>query len=219
MKKPKDKLGCAIYVIGFILIVSVIRGIFVGPFDNSKTKELLINSLPTATPEPVAARSFTEEPEPTAEPAPMVFNTMVPTNTPEPTEAPTSVPTNTPEPEPTEPPTLRQGDKGDAVKVIQQRLIDLGYLSGNADGDFGKKTTQAVKDFQVCNGLKEDGIWGKACWDKIDGYFYVSQMTVYVSKKGVYHTKPNCSGMKNSTKMSLSDAIRKGHKAHSNGCH
>ena len=203
MKKPKGKLGCAIYVIGFILIASVFYGLFISPFDNSKTKELLINSLPTATPEPVSARSFTEAPEVTAEP----------------TEAPTPEPTNTPEPEPTEPPTLRQGDKADAVKAIQQRLIDLGYLSGNADGNYGQKTTQAVKDFQVCNGLKEDGIWGKACWDKIDGYFYVSQMTVYVSKKGVYHTKPNCSGMKNSTKMSLSDAIRKGHKAHSNGCH
>ena len=138
--------------------------------------------------------------------------TSVPTEIPTPTQAPTLTPT------PTEPPTLRQGDKGQDVKQLQEQLIKLGYLSGAADGDFGKKTAQAVRDFQVCNHLKEDGIFGSACWDTLSrGYNIVEQRTVYVSKAEIYHTDEHCSGMKTSTAMKLSDAIRKGYKGHH--CH
>lgn len=210
MKAPKGKGGRLLYIIGFFVIASLIYGIFISPFENNAKDKLLEQVQPTATPEAVSVRTYTEAP--TDAPAATVYVT----NTPAPTETPTPAPTDTPAP--TEPPTLRQGDKGEAVKALQTRLINLGYLSGNADGDFGKKTTQAVKDFQVCNGLKEDGIFGPDCWQKITGYYCVSQMTVYVSSKGVYHTRQNCSGMTKSTKMQLSDAIRKGHRAHSGGC-
>ena len=33
--------------------------------------------------------------------------------------------------------TLQKGSKGDEVKALQQRLIELNYLSGSADGDYG----------------------------------------------------------------------------------
>ena len=33
--------------------------------------------------------------------------------------------------------TLREGDKGDAVKALQKRLKELGYLTGSADGVYG----------------------------------------------------------------------------------
>ena len=56
--------------------------------------------------------------------------------------------------------TLRQGDKSDAVKVMQQKLISLGYLSGTADGVFGVQTYRAVREFQKDNALSADGIAG-----------------------------------------------------------
>lgn len=56
--------------------------------------------------------------------------------------------------------TLRMGMRGDAVRNMQQRLIELGYLKGNADGKFGKATYYAVKSFQKVNKLSSDGIAG-----------------------------------------------------------
>ena len=54
--------------------------------------------------------------------------------------------------------TLRRGDKGDAVKELQQGLICYGALKGRADGDFGKGTESAVKSVQVAEGLAADGV-------------------------------------------------------------
>lgn len=54
--------------------------------------------------------------------------------------------------------TLQKGSKGDDVKAMQQRLKDLGYLKGSADGDFGKGTAAAVTAFQKKAGLPENGI-------------------------------------------------------------
>ena len=42
-------------------------------------------------------------------------------------------------------------------KSIQQRLIDLGYLGGTADGKLGAKSENAVKVFQRLNGLSVTG--------------------------------------------------------------
>ena len=54
--------------------------------------------------------------------------------------------------------TCSVGDKGDAVKKVQKRLISLGYLaSGGADGDYGNKTKKAVQAFQQRNGLSVTG--------------------------------------------------------------
>lgn len=43
---------------------------------------------------------------------------------------------------------------------IQQRLVDLGYTHLEVDGRIGKKTTEAIEDFQKKNGLKPDGVVG-----------------------------------------------------------
>ena len=55
--------------------------------------------------------------------------------------------------------TLNLGDKGEMVKTLQSLLISKGYKL-IADGDFGNKTLEAVKDFQTKNKLKVDGIVG-----------------------------------------------------------
>lgn len=54
--------------------------------------------------------------------------------------------------------TLQKGSKGNDVKVLQKRLIELNYLSGSADGDYGGKTVTAVKQFQDAVGLTANGI-------------------------------------------------------------
>lgn len=55
---------------------------------------------------------------------------------------------------------LKKGSTGTAVASLQQGLEDLGYELGTVDGAFGKKTEDAVKDFQSKNGLAADGIVG-----------------------------------------------------------
>lgn len=54
------------------------------------------------------------------------------------------------------------GSHGPTVSTIQDKLKRWGYLDGNVDGKFGYDTWQAVKKFQKKNGLKADGIVGKA---------------------------------------------------------
>ena len=49
--------------------------------------------------------------------------------------------------------TLAKGNSGTAVRQLQERLIKLGYLGGTADGDYGSKTADAVKEFCKGNGL------------------------------------------------------------------
>lgn len=56
--------------------------------------------------------------------------------------------------------TLQNGDSGEDVVTLQQRLIDLGYLSGATDGVFGNKTAEAVRLFQQEVGFAQTGIAG-----------------------------------------------------------
>lgn len=46
------------------------------------------------------------------------------------------------------------------IKKIQEKLNELGYDCGKADGIAGKKTTAAIKKFQKDQGLTVDGIAG-----------------------------------------------------------
>lgn len=65
---------------------------------------------------------------------------------------------------------LRKGSKGQAVKRLQEKLLNLGYDLGKwgADGDFGVATETAVRLLQKKHGLKEDGICGKQTYALID---------------------------------------------------
>jgi hypothetical protein len=58
--------------------------------------------------------------------------------------------------------TLKPGDTGAQVTVLQQALASLGFSSGKADGQYGPATTSAVKRFQSSAGLTADGILGPA---------------------------------------------------------
>ena len=58
--------------------------------------------------------------------------------------------------------TSKRGSSGSEVRKIQEKLKRWGYYSGSIDGVYGSGTEAAVKKFQRANGLKADGIAGKA---------------------------------------------------------
>lgn len=61
-------------------------------------------------------------------------------------------------------PTLRRGSQGDDVADLQMLLNSkFGYDLG-IDGNFGKATENAVKDFQAKHGLTADGVVGAKTW-------------------------------------------------------
>ena len=53
--------------------------------------------------------------------------------------------------------TLKKGDEGAAVRLLQNELRSFGFLKSAADGSFGAATETAVKNFQSANGLTADG--------------------------------------------------------------
>jgi len=52
--------------------------------------------------------------------------------------------------------------RGDDVASLQQRLSDMGFNPGRADGIFGAQTSVAVQEFQRNTGLAPDGTCGPA---------------------------------------------------------
>ena len=52
---------------------------------------------------------------------------------------------------------LEVGSTGENVVRVQKRLIQYGYLNGEADGRYGEATRKAVVWFQQRNGLTVDG--------------------------------------------------------------
>jgi hypothetical protein len=89
------------------------------------------------------------------------------------------VPTPTPTPS-TDKPTLRKGDRGEYVTLMQTELIQKGYSCGDtgADGVFGTQTEKAVKRFQKDNGLLEDGICGKQTWNALSEQTILYTVTI-----------------------------------------
>jgi len=55
---------------------------------------------------------------------------------------------------------LSMGKEGMDVLTLQERLIELRYLEGNADQVFGKKTRAAVRKFQREHDMMVDGVAG-----------------------------------------------------------
>ena len=88
-------------------------------------------------------------PQPVAPPAKQLTQTTQTT-----TQASTTPTTQGPEQ------TLKPGDTGSQVKLLQQALATLGFSPGKPDGVYGPSTQNAVERFQVSQNLPEDGIVG-----------------------------------------------------------
>ena len=54
------------------------------------------------------------------------------------------------------------GSQGNQVRLVQQRLQDLGYYFGSVDGIYGTGTRNAIINFQRDNNLAADGAAGQA---------------------------------------------------------
>ncbi len=71
-------------------------------------------------------------------------------------------------------PAMKKLEKGPAVAIVQQALIDLGFAmpkstkSGSPDGDFGSETYNSVVAFQKKYGLGVDGVVGRQSMTKLD---------------------------------------------------
>lgn len=72
----------------------------------------------------------------------------------------------------TTPSVLEKGDKGTAVKKLQQKLIDKGFklTKYGADGHYGDETVNAVKSFQKAVKITVDGVYGPVTAKKLDEY-------------------------------------------------
>jgi len=62
---------------------------------------------------------------------------------------------------------LKKGTEGNDVLALQNRLNEIGYNCGKADGKFGSNTEAAVKKFQKDYGLIDDGIAGPNTLSKL----------------------------------------------------
>jgi Putative peptidoglycan binding domain len=53
------------------------------------------------------------------------------------------------------------------AKRVQQRLIDLGFLFGAADGIWGQRSRRALQEFRAANGIGEGDTWDEATQERL----------------------------------------------------
>ena len=86
--------------------------------------------------------------------------TAMPDQLPTPAPAPTESAFAEPAPTPVPYQPLAVGDRGEEVRRLQEKLTELGYLTGTIDGVYGQQTKRAVAAFQENNDLTPDGSAG-----------------------------------------------------------
>lgn len=69
---------------------------------------------------------------------------------------------------------LKKGSRGEAVREMQQMLIDLGVLEDKADGIYGKKTEAAVKKLQQYWGQKQTGRAGDDFLEELNDLWHLA---------------------------------------------
>lgn len=74
--------------------------------------------------------------------------------------------------------SFAEGDSSDEVKKLQEFLKWSGYFNGKVDGQFGEKTTKAVKKFQKDAGIEVTGEFDQQCLDAVKNYSKDSAGTV-----------------------------------------
>lgn len=114
---------------------------------------------PTTAPEPTTPP--TTEPVATTEAEETTTTFVVTTTTTEPAPTTTTIPVNKIPVPAADPPIapVGQSSGGDTARA-QQRLIELGFWVGNAEGNYDLTTSQAVMAFQKFYGLQTDGVLG-----------------------------------------------------------
>ncbi len=114
------------------------------------------------------------------------------TKTPRPTATPTPRATSVPDTDV----YLEIGSSGSRVRTLQNRLIELGWLVGEADGSYGAATAYAVKAFQARHDLWEDGKAGP------------DTLTIMYSNRASRTSTPSASVGRTLQEGQSSDAVR-----------
>ena len=187
MKNSKGRLLKVISLVAMLAACMLLTGCVVPPDDIGANGGYVVTDNdppfqqlgPQVTFTPYVAQVTTNTPEPTknwlvpdqATPTPTV-NPILPSVSTNPLQNLVSITpqviinTSTATPQ-TNAASLKVGSTGDEVRKMQNRLKELGYLKGSADGDFGAATESAVKSFQAQNGLAVDGKAGTATLNKL----------------------------------------------------
>ena len=55
---------------------------------------------------------------------------------------------------------MKKGASGEAVRSLQDKLIQLGFVLGIPTGVYDQPTADAVKKFQRASGISVDGVAG-----------------------------------------------------------
>ena len=187
MKNSKGRLLKVISLVAMLAACMLLTGCVVPPDDIGANGGYVVTDNdppfqqlgPQVTFTPYVAQVTTNTPEPTknwlvpdqATPTPTV-NPILPSVSTNPLQNLVSITpqviinTSTATPQ-TNATSLKVGSTGAEVRKMQNRLKELGYLKGSADGDFGAATEAAVKSFQAQNGLAVDGKAGTATLNKL----------------------------------------------------
>ena len=187
MKNSKGRLIKGISLVAMLAVCMMLTGCVVPPDDIGANGNYVVTDndppfqqlAPQITNTPYVAPVTTNTPEPTknwgaqtqATPTPTVA-TILPGSTTNPLQnlvniTPQVIITTATATPDASTGTLKVGSTGDDVRKMQNRLKELGYLKGSADGDFGAATETAVKAFQAQNGLTVDGKAGTATLNKL----------------------------------------------------
>jgi N-acetylmuramoyl-L-alanine amidase len=78
---------------------------------------------------------------------------------------------------------IRAGDRGEAVRDVQRRLLALGHRidAYELEGVFGMSSDRAVRSFQRARGLPADGIVGPDTWGRlVEAGYRLGDRTLYL---------------------------------------
>ncbi|MDF5707344.1 MAG: peptidoglycan-binding protein [Nostoc sp. S4] len=108
---------------------------------------------------------------------------------------------------------LRLGDRGEPVRIVQEQLIQAGYLEGEPNGYYGPYTADAVKRFQSANFLSASGVAGPTTRAKLyssinttsKSDFSVLEIQTRLRERGFYKGKLN-GVMADDTKKAIKQA-------------
>ncbi|WP_375510949.1 peptidoglycan-binding protein [uncultured Nostoc sp.] len=108
---------------------------------------------------------------------------------------------------------LRVGDRGEPVRLLQQQLIQAGYLEGEPNGYYGPYTADAVRRFQAANYLSASGVAGPTTRAKLyssvnttsKSEFNTLEIQTRLQERGFYKGKLN-GVMASDTKKAIKQA-------------
>ncbi len=113
--------------------------------------------------------------------------------------------------------TLKMGDSGDDVKVIQTFLLATGYYNGDVTGEFDLATATAVKSFQRVNRLQVDGKVGTRTLAKMQSGNVVDVKAVQSTLQTLGYYDGAIDGNFGALSVSAVKALQKVNKLTANG--